>query len=288
LEPVMDREGNTYERTSIEQWLSKHNTSPITRNSLNANHLVVNRALVGLIESELKRRGDQPELEKRKAWQKEKVRKEKERKEKERKEKERKEKERKEKERKEKERQQQLQQQRQQQLKLERRKVLQEQRDSRRRISTNTRRIGGSGSGGGSGGGNRTSRNRQRSNRNGSGFSCFGRSSESDIIARVEAAGNKITKNYRRGEVYYGQMKYGKSNGYGTYTFANGSKYVGEWKNDKQDGNGTYTWPSGSQSGSRYVGEYKNGRMHGQGTLTKANGTIYHSGEWVNDKVKNW
>ena len=32
LEPVIDREGNTYERTSIEQWLSKHNTSPITRN----------------------------------------------------------------------------------------------------------------------------------------------------------------------------------------------------------------------------------------------------------------
>ena len=69
LEPVMDREGNTYERTSIEQWLTNHNTSPLTRNSLNANHLVVNRALVGLMESELKRRGDEPELEKRKALQ---------------------------------------------------------------------------------------------------------------------------------------------------------------------------------------------------------------------------
>ena len=65
LEPVMDREGNTYERTSIEQWLSEHNTSPITRNSLNKNHLVVNRALVSLIELELKRSGDQAELEKR-------------------------------------------------------------------------------------------------------------------------------------------------------------------------------------------------------------------------------
>ena len=88
LEPVMDREGNTYERTSIEQWLSKHNTSPITRNSLNANHLVVNRALVGLMGLEFKRSGDQPELEKRKAWQKQKERKEKEHKEKERKKKE--------------------------------------------------------------------------------------------------------------------------------------------------------------------------------------------------------
>ena len=135
LEPVMDREGNTYERTSIEQWLTNHNTSPITRNSLNANHLAVNRALVGLIESELKRRGDQPELEKRTAWLKEKERKEKIRKEKE---------------CREKERQQQLQQQRQQQLELERRRVLQEQRDSRRRISTNTRLVAG-GYGGGSG-----------------------------------------------------------------------------------------------------------------------------------------
>jgi len=68
LEPVIDREGNTYERTSIEQWLSQHNTSPITRNSLKVNHLVVNRALLGLMELELKRRGDQTELEKLASW----------------------------------------------------------------------------------------------------------------------------------------------------------------------------------------------------------------------------
>ena len=69
LDPVMDREGNTYERASIEQWLSEHNTSPITRNSLNVNDLAINRALVGLIEAELERRGDELELEKRKVWQ---------------------------------------------------------------------------------------------------------------------------------------------------------------------------------------------------------------------------
>ena len=68
LDPVMDREGNTYERASIEQWLSEHNTSPITRNSLNVNDLAINRALVGLIEAELERRGDDLELEKRKVW----------------------------------------------------------------------------------------------------------------------------------------------------------------------------------------------------------------------------
>jgi hypothetical protein len=281
LEPVMDREGNTYERTSIEQWLTNHNTSPITRKSLNANHLVVNRALVGLIESELERRGDQPELENRKARQKEKKFKEQECREQ--------------------ERQQQLQhqrqQQRQQQLELERRRVLQEQRDSRRRISTNTRLVGGGGSGDGIGGESRTSHDRQRSNRNGSGFSCFGRPSESDIIARVEAAGNKITKNYGDGSVYYGQMEGGKRHGYGTCTWANGDKYVGEFKNDKKDGNGTYTFAAYVRYGTytsggfcdqhiksdKYVGEYKKGKKDGHGTFTMADGTKY-VGEWNKNK----
>jgi len=106
--------------------------------------------------------------------------------------------------------------------------------------------------------------------------------SESDIIARVEAAGNKITKNYGAGSVYYGQMKWGERHGYGTYTRANGGKYMGEWKNNKQDGNGTSTWANGD----KYVGEYKDGKRHGQGTQTKANGTILHSGEWVNNAPK--
>ena len=83
---------------------------------------------------------------------------------------------------------------------------------------------------------------------------------ESYIIARVEAAGNKITEDYGGfGFVYSGQMEGGKKHGYGTFTYVNGEKYVGEWKNEK--------W-------------------HGQGTYTKANGTIYHSGEWVNGEPK--
>ena len=89
-------------------------------------------------------------------------------------------------------------------------------------------------------------------------------SSESDIIARVEAAGNKIRKNVAEtddeyGYVYYGQMEGGKLHGYGTFTYANGDKYVGE---------------------------FKNGKAHGQGTQTLADGTISHSGEFVNDFPK--
>jgi len=106
--------------------------------------------------------------------------------------------------------------------------------------------------------------------------------SESDIIARVEAAGNKITKDYGGGNVYYGQMYGGKRHGYGTYTWGDGRKYVGEYKNDKYDGYGIYTDPYGH----KYVGEYKNGQYHGHGTWTRANGTIKHSGKWVNNKPK--
>ena len=81
---------------------------------------------------------------------------------------------------------------------------------------------------------------------------------ESDILARVEAAENKITKDYGFGNIYYGQMKSGwftaaKRHGYGTLTYSGGSKYVGEYKDGKQDG---------------------------QGTLTLADGTIEHSVEW--------
>ena len=88
-------------------------------------------------------------------------------------------------------------------------------------------------------------------------------SSESDIIARVEAAGNKITNNYGGGiGVYYGQMEGGQCNGYGTWTYASGSKYVGEWKNNKRHGQGTHTLASGIYY----------------------SGTIHHSGEWKHGK----
>ena len=108
-------------------------------------------------------------------------------------------------------------------------------------------------------------------------------SSENDIIARVEAAENKITCSKNdNGDQYIGQMEGGKRHGYGTYTFASGSKYVGEFKNGKFNGSGTKTWANGN----KYVGEYKNNNQHGQGTFTNADGTIYHSGEWVNDNPK--
>ena len=52
-DPVIDGEGNTYERDAIMQWLQTHSQSPITRNPLYATDLRPNRSLKNLIESTL-------------------------------------------------------------------------------------------------------------------------------------------------------------------------------------------------------------------------------------------
>ena len=46
IEPVIDREGNTYEKSAILEWLKTTNISPITRNVISASQLVPNRALI--------------------------------------------------------------------------------------------------------------------------------------------------------------------------------------------------------------------------------------------------
>ena len=45
-EPVIDREGNTYEKSAILEWLKTSNKSPSTRNIISASELVPNRALI--------------------------------------------------------------------------------------------------------------------------------------------------------------------------------------------------------------------------------------------------
>ena len=73
----------------------------------------------------------------------------------------------------------------------------------------------------------------------------------------------KITKKYKNGDIYIGEMKNDKPHGYGTYTWPSGEKYVGEFKNDKRYGQGTSTYKD-----IKYVGGWKEDKMHGQGTTT--------------------
>ena len=44
-DPVIDPEGNSYERSAIEDWLSRNRTSPVTRTPLTPEDLIPNRAL---------------------------------------------------------------------------------------------------------------------------------------------------------------------------------------------------------------------------------------------------
>mmetsp|Transcript_26143 Transcript_26143/g.38717 ORF Transcript_26143/g.38717 Transcript_26143/m.38717 type:complete len:306 (-) Transcript_26143:915-1832(-) len=53
VDPVVDPEGNSYERAAIENWLVHNNTSPITRAPLTASQLVPNRSLKKAIEDEI-------------------------------------------------------------------------------------------------------------------------------------------------------------------------------------------------------------------------------------------
>ncbi len=45
VDPVTDLEGNSYERSAIEQWLSNHDTSPVTRGPLRRENLRENIAI---------------------------------------------------------------------------------------------------------------------------------------------------------------------------------------------------------------------------------------------------
>jgi len=49
-DPVVDPEGNSYERSAIEDWLARNATSPITRAKLTLAELVPNRALKDAID----------------------------------------------------------------------------------------------------------------------------------------------------------------------------------------------------------------------------------------------
>ena len=51
VDPVIDREGNTYEKSAIMDWLANNSESPITRSPLTANDLVPNRALIDAIKN---------------------------------------------------------------------------------------------------------------------------------------------------------------------------------------------------------------------------------------------
>ncbi len=83
------------------------------------------------------------------------------------------------------------------------------------------------------------------------------------------------------GEYYIGEYKNGLANGKGKIYYKNGSiKYEGDFVNDKFEGYGKYIW----ENGEYYIGEWKNGLKNGKGTIYYKNGSIKYEGDFVNGK----
>ncbi|PKA53304.1 Phosphatidylinositol 4-phosphate 5-kinase 8 [Apostasia shenzhenica] len=82
---------------------------------------------------------------------------------------------------------------------------------------------------------------------------------------------------YNNGDVYEGELRWGKCSGSGVYYYCKSGKYEGDWLDAKYDGCGVETWTKGS----RYRGQYKKGLRHGFGVYRFYTGDVY-AGEWLN------
>ena len=86
---------------------------------------------------------------------------------------------------------------------------------------------------------------------------------------------------YRNGDVFEGQLRNGKLDGFGVFFYKKGSVYEGEFSQNNKCGLGKYSY---FKWGSHwcFLGEYSQGRREGFGKLYK-NDRLYFAGEWKND-----
>lgn len=85
------------------------------------------------------------------------------------------------------------------------------------------------------------------------------------------------------GNIYTGDLKDGKFDGFGILEFANGNKYEGEFRLGEFNGEGVLTF----KNGNKYDGEFKDGRFDGKGVIKYANGSSY-SGEFGFGEYKEY
>jgi len=57
-DPVIAQDGHTYERKNISEWVSKHGTSPITREQISKDIIIPNRVLKAQIDQYLEKKGE--------------------------------------------------------------------------------------------------------------------------------------------------------------------------------------------------------------------------------------
>lgn len=131
-----------------------------------------------------------------------------------------------------------------------------------------------------------------------------------DTIKSLNEIKNEANIKYDKdGNIYEGEIKNNKMNGFGIMTYKtsyNLVKYEGDWKDDKKSGKGTLIFKSGSiyegdwTNNKReghgvmnyfkqnkyitYVGDWKGDKKNGQGTMIYSNGDVYE-GNWDNNKM---
>jgi hypothetical protein len=91
------------------------------------------------------------------------------------------------------------------------------------------------------------------------------------------ATGTGVEEWRSEGQVsrYEGEVRGGKAEGPGVYTFANGDRYEGEFRDDKRHGRGVFLWANGD----RYEGEFRDNKRDGRGVFTNVGGSRY-DGAW--------
>ena len=107
-------------------------------------------------------------------------------------------------------------------------------------------------------------------------------------------------------DIYFGEFKNEKREGYGKYILENGECYIGQWSNDKKHGKGILYNTNGNikydgdfvndkiegygkytyENGNYYIGQFLNDKRHGKGIEYYKNGKIKYEGDFVNDKFE--
>ena len=80
---------------------------------------------------------------------------------------------------------------------------------------------------------------------------------------------------------YYGEIKNGKPNGQGTFTFHDEEVHIGNFVDGQIHGFGTQKGGK-NRPGYSYAGDFRNGKKHGHGKESNGNGSHY-KGYWEND-----
>lgn len=85
------------------------------------------------------------------------------------------------------------------------------------------------------------------------------------------------------GAVYTGDFKNNDFHGKGNLSYGNGDNYVGDFRNMKREGFGKYMY----KNGAIFEGKYVNNEAEGVGTYTDENGNS-RKGTWANGKFVKW